>query len=268
VPEMQAWASKERKPVLTHLLIAVIWYIVKIALTGQLRSVKTTRRQGKPRLRTRSEGDEAITEILKRWRVEGLLQIEIQKRPIRASRGRLSGVRRESSFTLTCRREETARARAMSEPGWRVSATNHQAERVRLEQAVEASRDESLVERNFSRLKVSPLSLTPLDVRRDDHRAGLARLLTLALRVLTLLEGGRQRLGEQKEGMAGLFAGNPKRRTARPTAERLLEAFCEVTLTMVSAPDFAQRHVTSLSPQRAADSGSLWLLSCCFSWLS
>ena len=48
--------------------------------------------------------------------------------------------------------------------------------------------------------------------------------------------------------MAGLFAGNPKRRTAQPTAERLLEAFREVTLTVVSAPGFTQRHVTPLSP--------------------
>jgi transposase len=88
-----------------------------------------------------------------------------------------------------------------------------------------------------------------LYVQRDDHRVGLIRLLPLALRVLTLLEGVvRQRLGEQKEERAGLFAGNPKRRTAQPTAERLREAFREVTLTVVSAPRFAQRHVTPLSP--------------------
>jgi transposase len=137
----------------------------------------------------------------------------------------------------------------MSELGWRVYATNHLAASLTLEQAVEAYRDEYLVERNFARLKGHPLSLTPLYMQRDDHRVGLVRLLTLALRVLTLLEGGvRQRLGEQKEELAGLFAGNPKRRTAQPTAERLLEAFREVTLTVVSAPGFAQRHVTPLSP--------------------
>ena len=213
----------------------------------------TTRRQGKPRLRTRPEVDEAIKEVLKRFRVEGLLQVEIQEhiqqRPIRAYRGRVSGVRRECTFTLTCRREETAIARAMSKLGWRVYATNHQEDHLTLEQAVEAYRDEYLVERNFARLKGHPLSLAPLYVQRDDHRIGLVRLLTLALRVLTLLEGVvRQRLTEQKEELAGLFAGNPKRKTAQPTAERLLEAFREVTLTVIAAPSFAQRHVTPLSP--------------------
>jgi transposase len=106
-----------------------------------------------------------------------------------------------------------------------------------------------VVERNFSRLKGRPLSLTPLYVQRDDHRVGLVRLLTLALRVITLLEGVvRQRLSEQKAELAGLFAGNPKRRTSQPTTERLLEAFREITLTVVHAEAHALRHVSPLSP--------------------
>lgn len=213
----------------------------------------TVRRQGKARLTTREEVEEAIQAVGKQFRVEGLLQVQIQEHvhehPVRAYRGRLSGVRRDLTFTLTSSREETAIARAMSELGWRVYATNHLAQHLTLEQAVEAYRDEYLVERNFARLKGRPLSLASLYVQRDDHRVGLVRLLTLALRVLTLLEGVvRQHLSEQKEELAGLFAGNPKRRTAQPTAERLLEAFREVTLTVVSAPGFAQRHVTPLSP--------------------
>src|SRR5215472_3188819 len=213
----------------------------------------TARRQGKPRLTTREEVEDAIQAVHKQFRVEGLLQVQIQdhvhERPVRAYRGRLSGVRRDLTFTLTWAREETAIAKAMSELGWRVYTTNHLEQHLTLEQAVEAYRDEYLVERNFSRLKGHPLSLAPLYVQRDDHRIGLVRLLTLALRVLTLLESVvRQRLGEQKEELAGLFAGNPKRRTAQPTAERLLEAFGEVTLTVVRAAGFAQRHVTPLSP--------------------
>ncbi len=90
--------------------------------------------------------------------------------------------------------------------------------------------------------------MAPLYVQRDDHRVGLVRLLTIALRVLTLLEGVvRQRLQELKGELSGLYAGNPKRRTNQPTAERLLEAFHEVTLTIVRAPGFIQRHITPLS---------------------
>jgi transposase len=66
------------------------------------------------------------------------------------------------------------------------------------------------------------LSLGPLYVQHDDHRVGLIRLLTIALRVVTLLEGVvRYALAEQHQQIAGLFAGNPKRRTTQPTTERL-----------------------------------------------
>jgi transposase len=92
-----------------------------------------------------------------------------------------------------------------------------------LKQAIEAYRDEYLVERNFAPLKRRLLSLAPLYVQRDDQHVGLIRLLTLALRVLCLLEGVvHQRLGEQKAELAGLLVGNPKCRTAQPIAERLL----------------------------------------------
>jgi hypothetical protein len=70
----------------------------------------TARSQGKPRLTTRTEVDEAIKAVLKRFRVEGLLQVQIQEhvqeRPVRAYRGRVSGIRRDCTFTLTCERVE------------------------------------------------------------------------------------------------------------------------------------------------------------------
>ena len=54
-------------------------------------------------------------------------------------------------------------------------------------------------------------------------------------------------LGEGAK-IAGLYAGNPKRETARPTAERLLEAFQDLTLTVIELPQQTIRHVTPLSP--------------------
>jgi transposase len=212
----------------------------------------TARRQGKARLLERAAVEEAIQGVLTRFHVEGLLRVQIQahvqQRPVRAYRGRLATLRQDVSFTVSSQREEEAIEQARSQLGWRVYATNHLSDHLSLPQAVEAYRDEYLVERNFSRLKGHPLSLAPLYVQRDDHRVGLVRLLTLALRVLTLLEGVvRQGLHEQQRELVGLFAGNPQRRTSQPTAERLLEAFRDVTLTIVRAPGFAQRHVTPLS---------------------
>ena len=105
------------------------------------------------------------------------------------------------------------------------------------------------VERSLGRLKGRPLSLTPMYVQRDDHATGLIRLLSIALRVLTLLEFvGRRQLAAEGTKLAGLYAGNPRRETARPTAERLLEAFEDITLTIVKGPQQIARHMTALSP--------------------
>ena len=86
-------------------------------------------------------------------------------------------------------------------------------------------------------------------VQRDDHATGLIRLLSIALRVLTLLEFvGRRQLAAEGAKLAGLYAGNPRRETARPTAERLLEAFRDITLTIIEGPQQTDRHLTALSP--------------------
>lgn len=210
------------------------------------------RKQGKPRLQSRAQVEEQVRAILSSLRVEGLLQVHIQEevteQPVRVYRGKLSSPRQIWNFQIHTERHQKAIERAMTLLGWRVYATNQPSAVLRLAQAVEAYRDEYLVERNFGRLKGHPLSLGPLYVQRDDHRVGLIRLLTIALRVVTVLEGGvRHALAEQHQQIAGLFAGNPKRRTAQPTTERLLEAFNEITLTIVSGPGFVQRHLPPLS---------------------
>jgi transposase len=86
-------------------------------------------------------------------------------------------------------------------------------------------------------------------VQRDDSATGLMRLLSIALRVLRLLEFvvGRQ-LAAAGVTLTGLYAGNAKRETARPTAERLLKAFQEGTLTVVEGSHRVYRSLTALSP--------------------
>ncbi len=210
------------------------------------------RKQGKARLTSRPQVEEPVQSILSSLHVEGLLQVSIQEevseQPVRPYRGKLSSPRRIWSFQVHIQRNQKAIEGAMNLLGWRVYATNQPTAVLGLAAAVQAYRDEYLVERNFARLKGHPLSLGPLYVQRDDHRVGLIRLLTIALRVVTLLEGVvRHALAEQQQEIAGLFAGNPKRRTSQPTTERLLEAFNEITLTIVSGPGFVQRHLPALS---------------------
>ena len=81
-----------------------------------------------------------------------------------------------------------------------------------------AYREEYLIERGFNRLRGKPLGMTPLYINSTDRIKGLIRLLCIGLRVLCLVEYAvREALREKSEKLAGIYAGNPKRSTARPT---------------------------------------------------
>jgi hypothetical protein len=71
----------------------------------------------------------------------------------------------------------------------------------------------------------------PIYFQNQDRIVGLMFLLTLALRVFTLIEFVvRLALETSKQKLAGLYDGNPKRTTERPSAEQLLKAFDNITL--------------------------------------
>jgi transposase len=209
-------------------------------------------RPGKSRIADLSSAQQVVATILARFQVAGLLHVtvteQITQRHVRAYRERAAGVREQRSLTLTHTVDSVALEAAIQRLGWRVYATNQEAAQFPPTQVVLAYREEYLVERSLGRLKGQPLSLRPLYVERDDHATGLIRLLAIALRVLTLLEFVvRRRLTQEEELLTGLYAGNPKRATARPTSERLLEAFRGITLTIIVEPHQTRRHLTALS---------------------
>ena len=111
-----------------------------------------------------------------------------------------------------------------------------------------AVEEEYLIECSLGRLKGRSLSLAPMYVERDDHATGLVRLLTIASRVLSVVEFvARRQLAQTGETIAGLYAGNPKRTTNRLSTELILSAFREITLTVLVEPQQTRRHVTVLS---------------------
>jgi transposase len=211
------------------------------------------RRPGKARIADASSAQQQVRQILARFDVAELLQVsvteQIEQQRVRAYRERPAEMRERRSLTLTHAINTEALSAAILQLGWRVYVTNQPLEQLATAQVVLAYREEYLVERSLGRLKGQPLSLSPLYVERDDHATGLIRLLAIGLRVLTLLEFVvRRQLTQEGEVLRGLYAGNPKRATGRPTTERLLEAFRGITLTILVEPHQTRRHLTTLSP--------------------
>ncbi len=209
-------------------------------------------KQGKKVYPDAASLQQAAQALCKHHQVEGLLRLQIEEqvseRTVRAYGSRPAEVRVEHILSLHSRVDEVAVSVATRRLGWRVYVTTHPQQTLSLEQTVLAYREEYLVERGFGRLKGKPLSLSPMYVQSDQRATGLIHLLSLALRLLTLVEWRcRQRLAEQHESVAGLYAGNPKRTTSRPTAEALLQAFRLIHLSVVTLGQQIHRHITPLS---------------------
>ena len=104
------------------------------------------------------------------------------------------------------------------------------------------------MERDFGRFKGDLLGIAPMYVKRDDQVKGLIRFLSIAVRLLTLMEFvARRSLKEQKRAIAGLYLDSPVKTTTQPTTERLLRAFLHIKLIVISFSDRIVYQVQGLS---------------------
>jgi transposase len=208
------------------------------------------RKQGKPRVAA-EQLPVAAQAILKQHGVEGLVCIQVQttttQKQKRKYGSRPAQVVSQSHGTIHAHIDPAAVAAAKARLGWRVYGTNHP--QLTLTTTVLAYRGQYLLERGFGRLKGHALSLTPLYLQEDQRIIGLIRLLSIALRVLTLLEFVvRRQLEKEGNPLKGLYAGNPQRATARPTAEAILRAFRGISLVVEEVDGQVIRRLTPLSP--------------------
>lgn len=195
------------------------------------------RKQGKKRL-TAPQMQAAAEAILAEQRLQGLLEarVETTTRPWtrRRYRGRAKQVVSEQEHQVVVARCPEVIEQAKRQMGWQVYATNRLA--LPLRGVVWGYRGQYRLEDDWARLKGRPLSLTPMYLADAQRIQGLVLFLSLALRVLTLLEGvARKKLQEKGETLKGLYPGQPGRQTKSPSAELLLQAFRGLRLTVIKA---------------------------------
>jgi transposase len=193
------------------------------------------RKQGKKILNA-EELKVAAHQILERHRVVGLISMEVetttQSLHKRKYGARPAEITVESRSTITAQIETPAVEAAKQRLGWRVYATNHGL--LTLVEVVMAYRGQYRIERCFGRFKGRPLSLTPLFLQTEARVEGLIHLLSLALRVLVMVEFVvRRQLANTHSQVAGLYPGQATRATASPTAELILRAFRGLSLTVI-----------------------------------
>lgn len=207
--------------------------------------------------RDREDLERRAQAVLTRYRLTDYLSLSFRERVTRHSRyvgrGRPGPNRPQETvetrtWTVRAHRRPAAIAEFERLAGWRVYVTNLPTGRLSLAGAVNCYRQEWQPEHGFHRLKGGWLAITPLFLRDDNRIRGLLVLLGIALRVLTLTEFVvRRDLAATGEKLKGLYPGNPNRATAQPTAERLLNAFDNLTLYRHETDTEVGYEVTTLS---------------------
>lgn len=230
----------------------------------ELRELTPAPGRGRRQYRDEESLQQAINQVIEQQRVAGLLEVGWQveeKRELRyVGRGR-GGAQRKQAEVITRRvqitsvkREKAAIAAYCKRLGWRAQLTNAP-RAISLNQCVNLYRANWRGERNYHRFKAEPAGIDPIYVHNDDQIIGLTRLLTLAARAASIIEWEVERgLQKEEKVMKGLYAGQPQKATATPTAVALLEAISrsEITLTQWESEGQTSWHLTSL-PQLLLD---------------
>ena len=184
--------------------------------------------------------DLKVKALLQRHRVKDFLLVKTREEIFIETRylGRGRPTVNSPTEQVQCRRlflefelKDVPWEQAQKLAGWRLYVTNAPLARLSLDQAVFYYREQWLLERSFHRFKRGCLPALPIYFQNEDRIVGLMFLLTLALRVFTLIEFVvRQALQKTEQSLSGLYDGNPRRTTQRPSAEQLLHAFSDITL--------------------------------------
>jgi transposase len=226
---------------------------------SQLAALTPPRGRGKRHITDEAALVEAIDRVLSAHQVDGLLsgawEKQVEQTTQYVGRGRGS-VHREKRviqniryhITHIARQEDTITARRQRF-GWKAFVTNAGHTRLSLQEAVLCYRHEYRVERIFNRLK-SRVHIAPLFVKRNEQIEGLTYLLTLGVRVLTVTECVLRRSLETAQArLPGLHPENKQKLTDKPTAERILKAFSDISLTIIknAAGEDILRRLTPLS---------------------
>ena len=209
-------------------------------LTEQLVALWQPPARGRKRYRSRFEVEQFVAAAIARAGLTGIVQAPTIEEPL------ADGTTRWTVGTIAV--DLAAWEALVARLGWQVYVSNTTLDQYAAEALVATYHQQPLLERGISRLKTRNLQIRPVYLRDEQRIAGLLWLLTLALRVLTLTEYRvRTALAERDEAVVGLNPASRSQTTRRPTTERVLAAFANLTLTTVVSDGTPEQYLTPLN---------------------
>ena len=227
----------------------------------KLAALTPARGRGKRQMTDEGTLVEAIDNVLKEQRVEGLLRIAWEQQSERhthyVGRGRGSATREQRvseriRYHITrITRQDGPIAAVTGRFGWKAFVTNAAARAAVVDRGGLCYRNEYAVERIFNRLKsvcISPRCLSSKTTNR-----GFTYLLTLGVRVLTVTEFVlRRSLAQEQVTLPGLHPENKRKRTGHQRRSDSASVW-GVSLTIIqSCREGNLRRITPLSAVQEA----------------
>jgi transposase len=209
-------------------------------LTTDLLKLAQAPRQGRKRYAQNGDLAQVVATRIAAAKLDGVVQTALEE--VRLRDGTTAWVVAAIWIDLTAWQAMVERL------GWQVYVTNTTAVQYDVPALVAAYHQQPVHERTFSRLKTRNLHLRPVFLRDERRIAGLVWLLCLAVRVLVLTEQRlRAALQEQSAELVGLNPASRTQATTQPTTERVIRAFRNLTVTVVTGDRWEQRHISSLN---------------------
>jgi transposase len=210
-------------------------------LTEQLEALRLPPARGRTRYRTRAGLEAVVSALVEKAHLTGVGAVPLEEEV--GADGRPRWIVGAYSVTLA------AWAALVARLGWQVYITSTTSTQYSAPTLVRTYRHQVLQERGFARLKTRNLQIRPVYLHDEQRLGGLTWLLTLALRVLTLVEYRlRTALQQRGETLVGLNPASATQATQRPTTERVLHAFRNITRTHLTHAGQTHPHVTPLTP--------------------
>ena len=211
----------------------------KLAETPMMLQQLVISKQRKTRLKTTQEVQQKVDSLLLKQGLTGLLEVKIEEqqhtRKIRAYGEKPAREETWSTFSLVVERNESAILARKKLQGWQVYATTISSEQLDFEKVVWKYRYQNRVESRFNDLRNKVVPLVPIFLSKDNRIEALINLLMICLKVCCVMEFKvAKQLSDQKEELRGIYEGNPKRSTAKPTAKRLLRQFRDISMVIIT----------------------------------
>ncbi len=209
-------------------------------LTEALLALRQPPSRGRKRYRSQQELEATVAAWIERAGLTGVIQVPVVTEPLPD---------RSMRWTIGSIWVDLAAWQALVDGlGWQVYVSNTTPTQYDVRALVATYHQQPILERGISRLKTRNLQIRPVYVRDEQRIAGLLWLLTLALRVLTLMEHRlRTALAERNEELVGLNPASRTQGTRRPTTERVIAVFTNLTLTTLTSEGVCQHHVSPLN---------------------